>query len=49
MVPEEVAKAVGDSFEWNANEPMQLKGIDQPVRTMALLNPVDASMIDEEK
>ena len=39
VVSEEVAAAVGDSFKWKSNEPMQVKGIEHPLQTMTLVRP----------
>jgi adenylate cyclase len=43
VVSEEVAQAAGSSFQWSRNEPMQLKGIERPMRTMTLIGRAEAA------
>ncbi|MGB7345660.1 MAG: adenylate/guanylate cyclase domain-containing protein [Pirellulaceae bacterium] len=37
VVSQEVVDAVGDTFVWNQNEPMTVKGIDRPLQTATLV------------
>ncbi len=47
VVSQEVADAVGDAFQWRANEPVQVKGIDRPLQTATLLGPMPEQKADD--